>query len=105
LNAKEKDVFKLFASNNIGRVVDIKIIRDQRSGKSKGVSYVEFESQESVLLAVALTNQQILGKVIIRFNSKKTKLAILILSVLYKNSYFKKIQFHLTEIRILNFRF
>jgi len=54
----------LFASNNLGRVIDIKIIRDQRSGKSKGVAYVEFESQESVLLAVALTSQQILGNII-----------------------------------------
>ena len=67
IDAVEKDVFKLFAANNLGRVIDIKIIRDQRSGKSKGVAYVEFESQESVLLAVALTNQQILGNILTRF--------------------------------------
>jgi len=61
-NASEKDVFNFFARAGIGRVIDIKIIRDARSGKSKGVSYVEFESQESVLLAVALSGQPIKGK-------------------------------------------
>jgi hypothetical protein len=74
-NASEKDCFKFFASAGIGRVIDIKIIRDSRSGKSKGVSYVEFESQESVLLAVALSGQPIKGKFIIGYltneNSEK----------------------------------
>jgi RNA recognition motif-containing protein len=42
--------------------MDIKLIRDPRTGKSKGVAYVEFESQESVLLAVALSGQSISGK-------------------------------------------
>jgi RNA-binding protein 39 len=103
LNAKEKDVFKLFASNNIGRVVDIKIIRDQRSGKSKGVSYVEFESQESVLLAVALTNQQILGKFIIRFNTNiRYQLSHLNKKIIKKN--YKKFQLILLE-NFLVFRF
>ena len=36
LKCKEKDVFNFFAKANIGRIIDIKIIRDQRSGKSKG---------------------------------------------------------------------
>lgn len=35
-NAKEKDIFNFFANANIGRVVDIKIIRDSKSKKSKG---------------------------------------------------------------------
>ena len=43
LNSTEKDVFNFFARAGIGRVIDIKIIRDARSGKSKGVTYVEFE--------------------------------------------------------------
>ena len=66
-NASEKEVFDFFARAGIGRVIDIKIIRDTRSGKSKGVSYVEFESQESVLLAVALSGQPIKGKFNIGF--------------------------------------
>ena len=33
---------------------DIRLIRDQRSGKSKGVGYVEFYDLESVMKALAL---------------------------------------------------
>ncbi len=60
-NATEKDIFNFFARAGIGRLIDIKVIRDPRSGKSKGVAYAEFESQESVLLAVALSGQPIKG--------------------------------------------
>jgi RNA-binding protein 39 len=67
LNAKEKDLFTFFAKENIGRIQDIKIVRDQRTRSSKGVAYVEFESQESVLLACALSGQPICGK-LFRFN-------------------------------------
>ena len=66
-NATEKEVFNFFARAGIGRVIDIKIIRDARSGKSKGVSYVEFESQESVLLAVALSGQPIKSNFLLGF--------------------------------------
>jgi len=73
LKSKEKDIFDFFAKSNIGRLMDIKIIRDQRSGRSKGVCYVEFENQESVLLAVTLTGQQILGQSIIIQSSQAEK--------------------------------
>ncbi len=62
LDAREKDIFKLFAEANIGRIIDIKVIRDPRTSKSKGVAYVEFESQESVVLASSLSGHQIYGK-------------------------------------------
>jgi RNA recognition motif-containing protein len=62
LKAKERDIFNFFAKENIGRIVDIKIVRDGRNKISKGVCYVEFESQESVLLACALSGQPITGK-------------------------------------------
>ncbi len=48
----------------IGKVVDIKVIRDPRTGRSKGAAYVEFASQESVMLAVAMSGQQVMGKLI-----------------------------------------
>jgi RNA recognition motif-containing protein len=64
LNAKERDLFNFFAKENIGRLVDIKIVRDGRTKVSKGVCYVEFESQESVLLACALSGQPICGKLL-----------------------------------------
>jgi len=62
LDAREKDIFKFFAESNIGRVNDIKVIRDPRTSKSKGAAYVEFENQESVVLASALSGHQIYGK-------------------------------------------
>lgn len=62
LKSTEKDVFRFFSNATIGRIRDIKIIRDQRTGKAKGAAYVEFESQESVLLAAAMSDQPILGK-------------------------------------------
>jgi RNA recognition motif-containing protein len=68
-NSSEKDVFNFFAGAGIGRLIDIKIIRDPRTGKSKGVAYVEFESQESILLAVALSGQPIKGKIYLGKNN------------------------------------
>lgn len=70
-NANERDVFNFFARAGIGRVIDIKIIRDPRSCKSKGVAYVEFESQESILLAVALSGQPIRGNYLGYYKLKK----------------------------------
>lgn len=40
LKAKEKDIWNFFYKANIGRIRDIRIIKDGRSGKSKGVAYV-----------------------------------------------------------------
>jgi len=42
LKAKEKDIWNFFSKAECGKIRDIRIIRDQRSGKSKGVAYVEF---------------------------------------------------------------
>jgi len=60
LKATERDVWKFF-SEHCGKVRDIQVIRDQRSGKSKGVSYVEFYTQEGVIKALALSGQLVLG--------------------------------------------
>lgn len=46
--AREKEVYKHLIYNNIGKIRDIRLIRDQRSGKSKGVAYVEFFDAEGV---------------------------------------------------------
>jgi len=42
LKAKEKDIWNFFFRANCGKIRDIRIIRDARSGRSKGVAYVEF---------------------------------------------------------------
>jgi RNA recognition motif-containing protein len=46
-------------------VRDVRIIRDQRSGRSKGVAYVEFYAPESVLRAMTLTGTKFLGQEIV----------------------------------------
>eukprot|EP00918_Siedleckia_nematoides_P003532 GHVU01007988.1.p1 GENE.GHVU01007988.1~~GHVU01007988.1.p1 ORF type:complete len:426 (+),score=75.24 GHVU01007988.1:489-1766(+) len=57
LKASEKDVWQFFSQ--AGKVRDIQMIKDQRSGKSKGVSYVEFYTQESVIKALALSGEKL----------------------------------------------
>lgn len=50
--ADDFDIFEFFSQ--AGKVRDIRLIRDQRSNKSKGVGYVEFTEPQSVLNALAL---------------------------------------------------
>ena len=55
------DIYKFFTSKNVGKVRDVRIIKDSRSGKSKGVAYVEFYTAESVMLALGLSGIPLLG--------------------------------------------
>ena len=41
--ADERDLFQFFSDS--GKVVDVRIIKDAQSRKSKGIAYVEFEKQ------------------------------------------------------------
>ena len=43
---------------------DIRIIRDARNGRSKGIAYVEFYDQDSVLKAISLSGRQFMGNAI-----------------------------------------
>lgn len=56
LKAKEKDIWNFFIKNNSGKIRDIRIIRDARSGRSKGVAYVEFYNSESVQRALTMSD-------------------------------------------------
>jgi len=51
----ERDLFDFFS--HVGKVEDIRMIRDQRTQKSKGLAYVEFWEKEAVMKAVSLTGQ------------------------------------------------
>jgi RNA-binding protein 39 len=55
LRANEKDIYNFFVKAGVGKVRDIRLIKDSRSGKSKGIAYVEFYTPESVLMAMALS--------------------------------------------------
>ncbi|KAH8582358.1 splicing factor [Cryptosporidium sp. chipmunk genotype I] len=59
LDAREFEVYEFFTTY-AGNVRDIRIIRDYRTGRSKGVCYVEFYSVESVLKALKLSGQKIM---------------------------------------------
>ena len=50
--ADDFEIFEFFSQ--AGKVRDIRLIRDQRSNKSKGVGYVEFQDAASVMNALAL---------------------------------------------------
>lgn len=55
LNVDERAIFKFFSASKVGKIRDVRLIRDQRSGKSKGIAYVEFYTPESVLMAMAMS--------------------------------------------------
>ncbi|CAD7700816.1 unnamed protein product [Ostreobium quekettii] len=62
LRADERDIFDFFSK--AGTVMDVKIIMDRNTRKSKGFAYVEFEKQEDVLNALALTGQVLMGQAV-----------------------------------------
>ncbi|CAD8059918.1 unnamed protein product [Paramecium primaurelia] len=57
LKAKEKHIYQFFQTFNCGKIRDIRIIRDQKSGRSRGVAYVEFYQEESIPMALALNDR------------------------------------------------
>ena len=52
LKAREDDIWGFFKKEQCGKVRDIRIIKDPRSLRSKGVAYVEFYTSESVQKAL-----------------------------------------------------
>lgn len=60
---RPRDLEEFFSS--VGIVKDVRLITDNKTRRSKGISYVEFKDTESVPLAMALTNQKLLGVPII----------------------------------------
>lgn len=56
---RTKELIRFF--EKAGPVRDAQIVKDKISGRSKGVGYVEFKSQESVVAALQLTGQKLLG--------------------------------------------
>jgi len=64
LKTTEYDIYSFFQSGNCGSIRDIRIIKDPRTGKSKGVAYVEFYTQESVVKAIAMNGRELNGHVV-----------------------------------------
>lgn len=60
LKADERDIYEFFTS--LGNSVrDVQIIRDARTGRSKGVGYIEFSTTESAMRALSLNGRSIRG--------------------------------------------
>ncbi|KAJ5711881.1 hypothetical protein N7488_006037 [Penicillium malachiteum] len=56
---RTKELMAFF--EKVGPVKEAQIVKDRVSGRSKGVGYVEFKSEESVPAAIQLTGQKLLG--------------------------------------------
>ncbi|UKJ88677.1 RNA splicing factor [Theileria orientalis] len=61
LSVDERDIYELF-SEHAGKVRDIQMVRDSRSGRSKGIAYVEFYTQESVIKALSMNGMSLKGQ-------------------------------------------
>lgn len=74
LRAEERELFALFST--AGPIVDIKIIRDKNSGRSKGFAYIEYQRREDVISALALTGQILMGQsVMVKMSEAEKNLA------------------------------
>mmetsp|Transcript_42729 Transcript_42729/g.107456 ORF Transcript_42729/g.107456 Transcript_42729/m.107456 type:complete len:177 (-) Transcript_42729:24-554(-) len=63
VKADERDIFEFFVGA-AGKVRDVQIIRDARTGRSKGVAYVEFQSHEGTTKALGMSGQTMKGAAI-----------------------------------------
>ncbi|KAK9865341.1 hypothetical protein WJX84_001809 [Apatococcus fuscideae] len=71
LKAEERNLFEFFSK--AGKVVDVKIIMDRNTRKSKGFSYIEFQNREDIVNALALTGQVLLGQAVMVKSSEAEK--------------------------------
>lgn len=62
IKANEKDIYSFFSAAAVGKIRDIQLIRDPKTGSGKGVAYVEFYTPDAVLKSMALSGQQINGQ-------------------------------------------
>jgi RNA-binding protein 39 len=61
IKADERDVYEFFNRAGVGKVRDVRLIRDPKTSISKGVAYVEFYTPDAVLKSMALSGQLING--------------------------------------------
>jgi RNA-binding protein 39 len=58
---RNRDLQDFFENNGAGKVKEAKIVKDPKSGISKGIAYVEFEELESVEKALRMSGTKIIG--------------------------------------------
>ena len=57
----ERKIFDFFSEYNVGTIIDIKLLRDSKTKKSKNCCYVEFDSKEKAELAIGLNGKKLCG--------------------------------------------
>lgn len=72
-NRLKESQLRSFFEENVGAVNEATIVKDRVSGRSKGVGYVEFEGENSVVRALDMTGQALLGVPIIVQQSEAEK--------------------------------
>ena len=74
----ERKIFDFFCLYNVLPVIDIKLLRDLRTRRSKNCCYVEFENTERAKQAIALSGQLICGLPcqIVSSRAEKNRLAM-----------------------------
>ncbi|ESO82785.1 hypothetical protein LOTGIDRAFT_184582 [Lottia gigantea] len=60
---RPRDLEEFFSS--VGKVRDVRLITDNKTRRSKGIAYIEFQQADSVPLAIGLSGQKLLGVPII----------------------------------------
>eukprot|EP00794_Sanderia_malayensis_P019139 gene19139-21056_t len=58
-NVTIRDIMEFFSK--VGQVVDVRLISDRNSRRSKGIGYVEFTDKSAVPLGINLSGQKLLG--------------------------------------------
>ena len=58
----EKKIFNFFASFDVLPIIDIKLLRDSRTGRSKNCCYVEFDTIDRARQAINLNGQLLCGQ-------------------------------------------
>lgn len=71
LKAEEKDLFQFFST--AGKVLDVRIISDRNTRRSKGFAYIEYARREDIVNAMALTGQVLMGQSVMVKSSEAEK--------------------------------
>lgn len=61
IKSDERSIYEFMKKHDCGKIRDIRIVKDQRTGKSKGIAYVEFYSVDSVNKAISQSGKELDG--------------------------------------------
>lgn len=71
LKADERDLFDFFSG--AGEVVDVRIIMDRNTRRSKGFAYIEMASRDAIIPALSLAGQTLMGQSVMVKSSEAEK--------------------------------